>query len=233
MFIFAHRGASAHAPENTLLSIDIALQQQADGIELDIHQHGSEFVIIHDQWLHRTTNGTGHLSQQTLDEIKRLDAGQGQSVPTLREAMELIAGRCELNIEIKGVSDIEKLLNYTQHWSEQFGFDHQQIIYSSFNHPALAKLKSLSPDTRIGALTANIPLHYAKFASDLHAESVNADVGFLDKKFVQDAKQRGLKVFSYTVDQPADLMRLREWGVDGIFANDPLAARQILAEDPN
>lgn len=230
MFIYAHRGASAHAPENTILAIEKALTQKADGIELDIHQHGEEFVVIHDQWLHRTTSGQGHLSQLSLDEIKQLDAGQGQSVPTLSEAMKLIAGQCVLNIEIKGVQHIEKLLHYANLCAQRFGFEQRQIVYSSFNHPALALLKSLSPSARIGALTASIPLNYARFAADLGAESVNADVGFLDQKFVQDAKQRGLKIYSYTVDQKDEIKRLYDWGVDGIFANDPEAARKVLAE---
>lgn len=233
MFIFAHRGASAVAPENTLLAVQEALNHQADGIELDIHQHENDFVIVHDQWLHRTTDGDAHLSELTFEQLRQLDAGQGEHIPTLREVMQKIAGKCELNIEIKGVNDVADLIGYTNRYASEYGFEPSQIVYSSFNHPLLATLKNSEPTARIGALTANIPLHYAQFAQELGAESVNADVGFLTQRFVQDAKNRNLKVFSYTVDQPADLLRLRGWGVDGVFCNNPKAAREVLTKASN
>lgn len=228
MFIYAHRGASAVAPENTLLAVQEALDQNADGIELDIHQLADEFVIIHDQWLHRTTNGTGHLSNVSLEQIKQLDAGQGQQVPTLGEVMALIKGGCVFNIEIKGVNNIEQLVDYVERYAQRYDFDDEQIVYSSFHHPLLAELKQYRPAARIGALTASIPLDYARFAQELGAESVNADVGFLNQAFVNDAKARGLKVFSFTVDQKEDLLRLKSWGVDGVFANHPGNAKKVV-----
>ncbi len=92
MLIFAHRGASADAPENTLLAIEKALAQGADGIEIDVHQTGDDLVVIHDRWLHRTTNGQGQLQDYSLAELKLLDAGQGQQIPTLWQVMQLDDG---------------------------------------------------------------------------------------------------------------------------------------------
>jgi glycerophosphoryl diester phosphodiesterase len=229
MLIFAHRGASADAPENTLLAIEAALQQQADGIEIDVHQLGEQLVVIHDHWVHRTTNGSGQLKDYSLDSLRKLDAGQGQHVPTLWEVMSLIAGKCQLNIEIKGVRDLALLLQLIEKAQRELGFDEQQFILSSFDHHLLQQLHHLAPNMRLGALTASNPLHYAQFAQQLHAYSVNADVAFLDHNFVNDAKKRGLKVMVYTVDQPQELLKLRDWGVDAVFSNGPGKARAVLA----
>ena len=106
MLIFAHRGASADAPENTLLAIDQALLQQADGIEIDVFQLGNELVVIHDKWVSRTTNGNCLLTDYTLEELQTLDAGQGQFVPTLWQVLQHVRGQCLVNIEVKGVDDV-------------------------------------------------------------------------------------------------------------------------------
>lgn len=229
MLVFAHRGASADAPENTLLAIDKALDQHADGIEIDVHQHRDELLVIHDHWLHRTTNGQGQLAEYNLSQLQQLDAGQGQRIPTLWQVMQRIAGRCRLNIEIKGVQDVGLVISLIERARRELSFTLEQFIVSSFDHHLLKDLKQRKPDLQIGALTACKPLDYAAFAEALEAYSVNPDVSFLDQKFVQDAKQRGLKVFVYTVDQPADLLRLKGWQVDGVFSNAPGKAKSVLA----
>lgn len=229
MLVFAHRGASADAPENTLLAIDKALTQQADGIEIDVYQHHDELLVIHDHWLQRTTNGQGKLADHSLRQLQQLDAGQGQRIPTLWQVMQRVAGRCKLNIEIKGVKDVGLVISQIERAQSELEFTLEQFIVSSFDHHLLKALKQRQRTLQIGALTACKPLDYAAFAQALDAYSVNPDVSFLDQKFVQDAKERGLKVFAYTVDQPEDLLRLKAWQVDGVFSNAPGKAKQILA----
>jgi glycerophosphoryl diester phosphodiesterase len=228
MFIFAHRGASADAPENTLLAIDKALEQGADGIEIDVHQTGNELVVIHDRWLHRTTNGQGQIQQYTLAQLSLLDAGQGQRIPTLWQVMQRVAGKCLLNIEIKGVDDPQLVLSHIHRAQQELDFSKDQFIVSSFDHHLLKAIKLLDPTLKIGALTGCKPIDYAQFAQTLGAYSVNIDVTFIDKDFVEDAKARGLKVFAYTVDQAEDLLLLKEWQVDGVFCNGPGNAKQVL-----
>lgn len=228
MLIFAHRGASADAPENTLSAFELAIQQQADGIELDVYQHYGEFIVIHDKWLERTTNGFGSIEDYSFQKLKQLDAGNQQPIPSLKEAMKLIAGRCTLNIELKGINDVAQLIKYTEECCSSFGFDKQQIIFSSFDHHLIRKLKQMAVHFKIGALTASKPLDYAHFAEQLQAFSVNVDVEFLDQHFVDDAHRRGLKVFSYTVNHAADLLQFQRWGVDGVFVNSPAKSREIL-----
>ena len=89
--------------------------------------------------------------------------------------------------------------------------------------------KNIEPTIKIGALTACNPLDHARFAEELQAYSVNADVSFIDQAFVNDAHKRGLKMFAYTVDEPEDLLRMRAWGVDAVFSNGPAKAKKLLA----
>jgi len=230
MLVFAHRGASADAPENTLLAIKAALAQGCDGIEIDVHQHGDKLVVIHDHWLHRTTNGTGQLKDHSFEALQQLNAGSDERIPTLWQVMECIAGRCLLNIEIKGVSDVQLVLDNIEKAIHELNFTLDHFIVSSFDHHLLRSIKAHNPDLKIGALTASKPIEYAAFAQALNAYSVNADVSFVDEAFVLDAKQRGLKFFVYTVDQPADLATLASWQVDGVFSNGPGKAKAFLAK---
>jgi glycerophosphoryl diester phosphodiesterase len=228
MLIFAHRGASADAPENTLLAIDLAMTQQADGIEIDVYQLGDELVVIHDSWVSRTTNGKGVLTDYTLEALQKLDAGQGQFVPTLWQVLQRIQGRCLVNIEIKGVNEIPLINTCINKAINQLNFKPEQFIISSFNHHLLLTFNNIAPTIKIGALTANNPLKYAHFAQELHAYSVNVEIGSVDHDFVIDAHNRGLKMFVYTVDEPQDLLRLKAWGVDAVFSNEPAKARLVL-----
>lgn len=228
MLIFAHRGASADAPENTLLAIKTAIDQQADGIEIDVYQSEKTLIVIHDKWLHRTTNGQGQLSLYSFKQLRELDAGGGQKIPTLQEVLQLVGGQCQINIELKGISELSLLLELIDVSVSEYGFNNQQFLISSFNHHLLAQLKALRPQIKIGALTASLPLHYAAFAEELQAYSVNLDVSFINQAFVNDAHQRDLKVFVYTVDQPDDLAMLFSWGVDGVFCNAPGLAKRFI-----
>lgn len=229
MLIFAHRGASADAPENTLLAVDIALAQQADGIEIDVHQLGNDLVVIHDRWVSRTTNGSRPLSEYTLEELQTLDAGQGQFVPTLWQVLQQIHGQCLINIEVKGVHDVSLIDVCIKKAVNQLNFKLEQFIISSFNHHLLLAFKSIAPTIKIGALTACNPIKHAHFAQELQAYSVNVEISFIDQAFVIDAHRRDLKIFVYTVDELEDLLKLQTWGVDGVFSNGPAKARLVLA----
>ncbi|MBT1064227.1 glycerophosphodiester phosphodiesterase [Bowmanella sp. Y26] len=221
MLIFAHRGASKAAPENTLQAMQYALQMGAHGIEIDVIQAAGQCWVIHDAWVQRTTNGQGRLDQMTEAQIRQLDAGNGQQVPTLFDVMALVGNRCLLNIELKGITDLAHFLKHLDSACETLNIGYQQLLLSSFDHPLLAKLAHLRPELTIGALTASCPLHYAAFAQELSAASVHTDIAFTNLEFVQDAKARGLKVYVYTVDEVQDMQRLKSWGVDGIFTNVP------------
>lgn len=221
MQIIAHRGASGLAPENTLKAMAKALVLGVSAIEIDVQAADGELWVFHDRRLERCTNGKGVLSEQSRAYLKRLDAGEGEGIPTLWQVMEAIAGRCELHIELKGAHTADAVAAMTRRAEAELGFAASQWVISSFHHPELVRFATLRPDIRIGALTANLPLRLAHFAEALGAWSINCDVDFIDTALVDDAHRRGLKVLVYTVDEHSDQQQLAAMGIDGIFTNRP------------
>jgi len=229
MLIFAHRGASGVEPENTLRAIQAAINAEVDGIEIDIYEADDTLFVIHDRWLQRTTTGIGQISQYKYDDLRRLDAGLGETIPTLDEVLSLVAGKCIINIELKGVNNIDLLFSYLDHAISSSQLAVKDILLSSFNHRLLYNIHQQRPEFAIGGLTACYPLDYAKFAEQLDAYSVHLDVNFISVNFVEDAHQRGLKVFVYTVDELEDIKAMKALGVDGIFSNFPTTAKSHVA----
>lgn len=228
MLIFAHRGASFEAPENTIAAFGKALDAQADGIEIDVYPLEDEWVVFHDRYLSRLTAHSGRLQDLSLAQLRSLKVFGQQQIPTLDEALEFIGGRCQVNIELKGADIRRGLTRHLRRAIEQANFTEQQLLVSSFNHHWLAQLKHDHPQQKIGALTTSCPLQYAKFASELNAWSVHIDVDFVTQDFIDDAHQRGLKTFVFTVDEPDDMRELKAMGVDGIFTNHPALARNVI-----
>ena len=220
-FLFAHRGAKGYEPENTLAAFAKALELGASWIELDVYLAEDEIVVIHDDRLDQTTNGSGYVTQSTLEYLRSLDAGNGQRIPFLTEVFDLVNGKAGLNIELKGpgtAASVARLINQllaTSNWSWD------QFIVSSFDHPELLAFVRMMPEIRIGVLTANIPLGYAEFAEPFHAWSIHASLEFVNREFINDAHKRGMKLFVYTVNHRDDYSRLRKLGVDGVFSDFP------------
>lgn len=228
MQIIAHRGASGDFPENTLLAIEQAIAQAADAIEIDLFAVDGQLIVIHDHHLQRTTNGSGSIYDYSLEQLQQFDAGQGQTIPTLWQVLQLLQpSSLWLNLELKGADTVKPLIALLQRAEQQLQFDCSRLLVSSFNHHLLAELALLRPDIKLAALTASLPLQYAAFASELNAYAVNCDVSFISPAFVADAKARNLKVYVYTVDQADDIARLQHYGVDGIFTNYPARSRQL------
>lgn len=229
MKVFAHRGASGHEPENTLLAIQVALDMRVDAIEIDIHMIEGELVVIHDRWLEKTTNGYGRISDKAFAEIRLLDAGKGQKIPTLWEVLQLVSAQCELNIELKSERTVEPVIHTLERAISELGFLQSQFLLSSFNHHLLNEIRTQYTGWKIGALTASRPINYAYFAQMLGAYSVHIDVDFVDQAFIDDAHKRGLKVFVYTVDHEEDIADLHYMKVDGIFTNFPTRSMVRIA----
>jgi len=112
MLRIGHRGAAGHAPENTLLSIQKAIEIGVDIVEVDVRRtRDGELVLLHDQRVNRTTNGRGHIGDLSFEEARRLDAGSGQAIPSLREALELVRGSVQLMIELKEPGIVPEVMN--------------------------------------------------------------------------------------------------------------------------
>jgi glycerophosphoryl diester phosphodiesterase len=232
MLIFAHRGASAVEPENTLLAFKSACTAKSDGVEFDIHQVKGELMVIHDRYLERTTSGTGLLNEYSFVQLRQLDAGKGAVIPTLKEVLAIVINQGTINIELKGIeiADISLLFECLDNAKKTYQLDFKQILLSSFNHHLLQAINQQRPEFRLGALTASLSLDHAKFAQQLNAYSAHIVIDYVNKAFVIDAHQRGLKVFVYTVDTLIDIKKMKSLGVDGIFSNDPKQSRLHLTK---
>ena len=233
MLVFAHRGASGHEPENTILAIQQALAMKVDAIEIDVHLCDGELIVIHDRWLHKSTNGTGKVSDISFSELRKLDAGKGQPVPTLEEVLVEINGQCLVNVELKADKTVIPLMELVNKAVAEYGFTYNQFLFSSFNHHLLYEIKALNKDLNIGALTASRPIDYAAFAEQLNAYSVHIDIDFVSANFIDDAHQRGLQVYVYTVDDEIDIIEMHRLGVDGIFSNYPTRSLVKIAHLKN
>ena len=214
-----HRGARGHEPENTLRSVRCALELGAHGIEIDMWFVDGELVVIHDARLDRTTNGRGYVSRKTFAQLRALDAGQGERIPTLREVFETVDRRAFIHIELKGRRTAGPVGALIAEFVEQRGWRCEDFVVSSFHR---AELRAVSdPRIPIALLLARPTRLYALSARRVRAGAVNPALRFVTQRFVEDAHRRGLRVFVYTVNDPADLARMRAWGVDGVFTDFP------------
>jgi glycerophosphoryl diester phosphodiesterase len=241
--IFAHRGASAFAPENTLAAFELAIQQKADAIELDAKLTADDqVVVIHDQTVDRTTNGHGRVRDMNLAQLRQLDAGshfgpafQGEHVPTLEEVFNAVGEKIFINIELTNYASMtdtlpEKVADLVrrQHLEEQ-------VMFSSFNPLALWKARRSLSEPPIGLLAqAGKPGAWARswIGRIIGYNSINPELSDVDFHLVENAHRHGKRILVYTVNQAEDIQRMFQLHVDGIFTDDPILARQILSGTP-
>ncbi len=220
LLCIGHRGAMGHAPENTLESIRKALEMGAPCMEIDVYFVDGHLVVFHDERLERTTDGTGYLCESTFDYLRSLDAGKGQKIPTLEEVCTEVDSKACLNIELKGIDTAAPVAELITQLVDE-GWDINRFLVSSFHHRELLEIKRLNQNIKLGALVKGIPVDDARFAEDLGAFSVHPSLEFVDQRFVDDAHERGMKVYIYAVDHPEDLVRMQKIGVDGVFTSYP------------
>lgn len=237
--VWAHRGSSFLAPENTMEAFALADEQKADGLELDIHlTKDGQLAVIHDETLERTTNGAGPVENYTMAELKELDANvlhpeyKDAKIPSLPEVLDFVRGNSLLlNIEIKEEHEPNPAL------TEQlvklildFGLK-DRTMYCSFNHYSLLGLRRMMPDACIGLLYHGglvDPWNYAKAigANCLHPYF---RFGLLGHQ-VRRAHKAGLKMNVWTVNEPDDIRWVYRESADGIITNKPDTALALRKE---
>lgn len=237
--IFAHRGASAHAPENTLSAFKLAIEHGADAIELDAKLSADgEVVVIHDQTVDRTTNGHGAVGKLKLDELKSLDAGirfgsefSGERIPTLVEVFETVGQQLFINIELTNyASPNDGLVDRVVELVKRFHLE-DRILFSSFHARNLARAGSLLPEVPCGMLAAEGWAGWvARSAIRRRAAPHALHPYFTDVSRALVEKNHGWnrRIFVWTVNDNQEMIRLFNLGVDGIFTDDPHLAWQVL-----
>ncbi len=230
MRVFAHRGASAYAPQNTMPAFRKALELGATGVELDVQLTSDGVpVVIHDFVLDTTTDQTGFIHTARWKDLQRADAGvkygedfKGTPIPALEEVLALIPSDVCLNVEIKSLSFVDedtagtvsKLLN-------QAG--DRDLLVSSFNHRSLKRFQELSPEIPVGILCGDDLIDFSGYVerSGLKPYSLHPEASYLSPAYVEEAHKKGWKVFSYTINTKEQAGLASQLGIDGVFSDYP------------
>jgi len=216
MMIMGHRGAAALEPENTLRSIERAIHVGVDAVEIDVHlTRDKKLVVIHDDTVDRTTNGSGTVSSFSLEEIRRLDAGKGERIPTLQEVIDLVCGKVRLVVELK-----EKGTEGPVSVSIRENGLLDDVYVISFWHRLVRAAKALEDRLKTGVLLVGCPVD-TSVATQAAADALVMRYTFVDGEFVDLAHRDGLKVFVWNIDEPHLIAPYVDMRVDGIGSNDP------------
>jgi len=236
-----HKGASHDAPENTLAAFRLANAQGADGYELDVQlSRDGVPVVIHNFTVDAATDGSGPVSQLTLEELKRLDAGakfspesQEERIPTLAEVFDVMEPHMTVNVELKtaslGDNDLE---NVVIRLICERGLQ-KQVILSSFNPFSLLRVRRRAPGLKVGLLYApDLPLvlRRAWFRLVIRPDAMHPDYHMIDAAYMAWARTHGYQVNTWTVDDPEDMRRLAAMGVSAIITNRPDVLKRVLSE---
>ena len=212
MLKIGHRGAKGHSPENTLASFEKAIALGVDMIELDVWLSSDKIpMVIHDETIDRTTSKMGLVTDYNAKELQHL------GIPTLRDVFELVDNRCEINVEIKTFSATQAVLNLIA----KNTFDQSKILISSFDWNALQEVRFHDEDIRIGVLSEtdlDLAMAFAKF---IKAEAIHPYYHLLTAENVEKIKEKGFKVFPWTINEPEDITFVKSLEVDGIITDFP------------
>jgi glycerophosphoryl diester phosphodiesterase len=241
--VFAHRGASIQAPENTIAAFELAVTQKADAIELDAKLCGDgQVMVIHDQTVDRTTDGSGKLLEMPLAALKELDAGSwfdaqfsGEPLPTLEEVFEAVGKKIFINIELTNYASVfDNLPNKVVQLVKKYELQ-DNVLFSSFNPVALRRAHQLLPEVPLGLLA--LPGFAGAWARSWLGNwvpylALHPDFDSTTPQLIEKQHKQGKRVYVWTVNDSKKMQQLFEWGVDGIFTDDPLLGQQSRGQTP-
>lgn len=246
----AHRGSSGSAPENTVAAADVALQQHASVVEVDVQRSADgELVILHDVTLDRTTNveevfperAPWRVGDFTLAELRTLDAGSwfaeeftNEPIPTLREVVDALGNRAGLLLEVKSPAlypgieaDIHQELSSIPGYLSS-ALASGNLVLQSFDHASMRKFHDLAPEVPIGLLFGTRPTEAELVLASEWADQINPSYRVTDKALVDRVQELGMTISVYTLNSGQLMRQFINMGVDGIITNYPEVLRQIL-----
>lgn len=236
MKIIAHRGASHYAPENTLAAFEKALDQKADGIELDVRLSKDGVPVVnHDATINRTSNGKGFIHLQTVDQLKKFDFGKHFSrkfrkerIATLEEVLQLVQDTdITLHIELKNGPVIpQDLESKTLALVDTYNMENK-VIYSSFDHHSLQRLHKLDPRSKISLLFHMNLLNFFDYVdhTGLPIYGLHPNHFYVTEEMIAGANARKMQLNVYTVNHKKMAQHYQQFGIDGLITNDPLLLR--------
>ncbi|GMN09895.1 glycerophosphodiester phosphodiesterase [Croceitalea sp. MTPC9] len=220
--VIGHRGAMGYETENTLASIEKALDLGVDMIEIDVFKiQSGEIVVFHDERLERLSNAAGNIEEYTIFELRKVILDGNHKIPMLQDVLKLVDNKVALNIELKGANTADRVNFIIDYYVEKKGWALDDFVISSFNWDELREMRSTNPDIAIAVLTEENPLEAIPIAKELNAIAVNPWYKTLTAENTKQIQDAGFKVFTYTVNEAEDIFQMRNFGVDGIFTNYP------------
>jgi len=220
--VFGHRGAKGHIAENTLSSIQKAIELGVDGIEVDVFRCGSgELVVFHDRSVEKLTNGIGFIEQMSLNSIKKLNVLDQGKIPTLNEVLDLIDGQVILNIELKGSNTSFLTHQLLNSYFKSSNWKPEKIIISSFDWDELRAFYQLNKEIKIAILTEDDPVDAIPIAKELNAFSINPNHVLLTKLNAAKIKSENISIYPWTVNEILDINKMKKIGIDGIITDYP------------
>jgi len=222
IMIIGHRGACGYETENTLASFEKAIELGVDMIELDVWRCASgELVVFHDKFVDKLTDDSGYIIKKSLEEINQLRMQNNHSIPTLKEVFDCVNRRVKIDIELKNRQVTPLVVALIEEYVDQKGWSYDDFLVTSFDHCALHEFKALCPHVKIGTLLSSIPLTLGAFADEINTDVVILNGDCINQAIVTDIHARGKQVFVYTINNPQEIQKMKELGIDGIITNYP------------
>lgn len=235
--IWAHRGASGYAPENTLEAFRMAAEMGADGVELDVQfTKDRQLVVIHDETINRVSNGQGKVADYTLEQLRKFCCNRTHPeykeavIPTLAEVLDLLKPTdMTINIELKtGVTFYEGIEDRVLRLVEEKGMENR-VIYSSFNHASVMRIKKIKPEAEAGFLYADGTLDMPEYAKKHGIEALHPSLYNMQyPELIKECRENGVRLHVWTVNAKADMKRMADAGVDAIITNYPDVAYEVI-----
>ncbi len=217
-----HRGAKGYVPENTIPSFIKAIELNANGIELDVHVCKSgELVVIHDETVDRTTNGTGSVASYSLSELKELRINQNLQIPTLEEVLAVCVNLQLINIELKGRNTAQAVCDCIENHIQLHGWNYENFIVSSFHQQELEHVAQYNNKIPLGILSDKSVEHALEWAQLYNAQAIHPHFSLLTPENVTLAHQKGYKIYTWTVNNLVDIERMKQLKVQGIITDFP------------
>jgi glycerophosphoryl diester phosphodiesterase len=222
--VVGHRGAMGHVLENTIESVQKAIELNVDGIEIDVFKSKTgELVVYHDPFLSRLSNSNAFIEQISLDSIKKIELIGGYFIPTLKEIVDIIPEKIFLNIELKGQDTAFETNKIIINYLNTYNFPVSKFIISSFRWDELKKIRSFNKDIPIAILVDSLYKidDAIKLAKQINAVSLNPNKEFITKEIVNKIQSKNIKVYPYTINTPRNIRKMRSMGVDAIITDYP------------
>lgn len=220
--VIGHRGAMGHETENTLASVQKALDLGVDMLEIDVFKiRSGEIVVFHDNTVERLTDGTGKIETYNYSDLQKLNLKGDHKIPTLQDVINLMDKRAHLNIELKGDNTADRVNFILNYYIREKGWPLDKFLISSFKWDELKRMRALNPQIGIAILTSDDPVQALDIAKELNAVAINPYFKSLTVDNVDQIQKEGFKVYPYTLNEPEDIRSMKQIGVDGIITDFP------------